>query len=314
MARDDMKGTDDQVIVPLTAQALGGLEDKLVYESDCSGKAGRYQMYSVADHVLKGTSVYQLVVARHPAGRLGLAMIATQKPQNARVYKQARILQTLESVATDVDQQLKFSRVRTADYASFFPSVLETLVAEDGRMGVFFGYHPSISSYGQLTPLTIATKDVRVDLRTGAWVLGKTMKLLQFIHNCGFTVGLMGGSNILIETALHGVFVLDFTTAEEQPSSRDQRDEVAEAARAVWVACGGSSTTLPPYDANIMRYQDHQKFLELLVRIMLGQLNANQVYEAAYGLFKNIWPLKKKPDAYAAVTGHNWHEYVTYPR
>lgn len=299
-------------IVPVESTAI---ESALKHEFDYGGEKGTYEVFSISGKSLAETDAYKLVVAKNPAGQLALAMLATTADKNEAVDRQARVLTTLQSIADEIDNESEAAGDVPPHYGAFFPMALETFrTPDDERLGVFLGYSPAISTYKQLVPLSVATAESRVDLKTSAWILGKLMKLLDYVHNCGFTIGFVDGSNVLLETALHGVFVLDWTDADEDATVDSQLAEVAKAAKLVWTAAGGTDEADPPYDESVMTKDQHGQFIEFLNSLMEGTINARTAYEQAYPLYDTIWPKEDKSDEYGTVNKRPFHNWVVYPR
>jgi hypothetical protein len=133
------------------------------------------------------------------------------------------------------------------------------------------------------------------------------LKVLDFVRRQGFVVGNVSADNILIETDLHGVFVLDFSNA----SSRFKNNEVAQAAQIVWNAAGGTDTSSPPYDEGVMSRESYDKYIAFLSRILSGG-DANAIHKELYTLSDEIWP--RVPIEGGTGTKRQFHEFVLYPR
>lgn len=306
--------TSSTGIVPAPGD-LATMAPSLRHEFDYPGKTGIFQVYSVNGHPLVTTATYKLVIAKSPSGQLGLAMLAATAENNSAVDRQARVLKTVQTIASVEDASAKSREMTPPFYGAMVPVVLETFTTEEGRLGVFMGYHEVISSYKQLIPLSVATATQRVDLKSAAWMMGKLLKLLGFVHALDFTIGFIDGSNIFIETAQHGVFVLDFTNANEEPTEAEQQQEVMAGIRAIWMAAGGTETADPPHDSGIMTAEQHAQFVSFMRELMAGKTEANQAHDEAYVMYNSIWPPKPKTDEWGhAPAVRDFHLYVTYPR
>lgn len=305
MTKKKSKGT----VVPMTTTALVStdhLKEEFTYEA----KGGRYTVYSVDGELLAKTDHYNLAVAKNARGQLGLVMIALRPESNPVVNRHRRILETLQTMADEINKETVGFK---PNYGAFVPRILDVIDSEDGRHGVFMGYHESIGSYKQLVPLSVALATVRVDMKTAAWMLGKLLKLADFVHSCGFTVGLVDASNVFIETQQHGVLVMDFTDASEEAEDSEMLLEVMHFAEIIWWAVGGSATEEPHYDASIMTRDQHAKFTTLLKRLMTGGVAAHEAHTLAYALFDEIWPKTPMAEAPDGMK-RDFHPYTTYPR
>ncbi len=305
---------DSTAIVPVTGT------EGLVKMADYVGKDGTYEIFGVktAEGIgpLVQTENWRLFVARGPTGQIGLMKV--NRPDALgydELEKEVRILRTLQLIAADIDA--KTESLNKPFHGANFPVVLETIEPEAGKLVVFLGYHPSITTYRQLLPVSVALRDVRVDLQTSVWMLGKLLKTLIFVHDLGFTVGLVDESNVLIEPAVHGVLVLDLTAANEYPTEAEQLAEVAAAAKLVWNAVGGTDESEPPHDADIMSVAAHAEFVSHLRRMMEGKTEGaraehTMIYTPNAGLADRTWP--KVPNSDKSGMKRPFHEYVTYPR
>jgi hypothetical protein len=179
---------------------------------------------------------------------------------------------------------------------------------------VFLGFSDVISTYKKLVPVSVLTKDVRVDLKSVVWMLGKLLRGLAFVHDQGFTVGLLDATNVLVETDLHGVFVLDFSGASEEPSDADCLAEVFAAAKLAWEAAGGTDTKAPLLDPDIMNQDQHDEFVEFLRSMMDNPSRAQEERADLYAMADRIWPKETGSDDGVPFTKRPFHPFCTYTR
>lgn len=296
-------------IVPVKADGAD-----LTHELDYPGEDGTIGIYGVSGKPLVETSTYRLAVAKYPTGQLGLVMVALKPEYNYLVDKQTNILATLQQIAAEQDSKYEIK----PHYGAFFPSLVETMETDDApsRKGVFMGYDPAVISYKQLVPLSVALQDQRVDLQTAVWMLGKYLKILEYVHSIGFAVNFVDETNWLIEKDLHGVFILNWMdTIEENAKPDDFAADIMSAAKIVWQAVGGKDDQDPPYDEGIMSKEGYDEFVSFLKRIMTGEIkSAGEEMTALYEMADRIW--ERVPD----VGGYNpdgkkrpFHTWVTYP-
>jgi len=297
-------------IVPAPDAALVAT---FTHEFNFEGEKGTYEIFSIGGKPLVEATTYNLVVAKIPSGQYGLVMIASKPDYNYLIEKQAHILATLQEVAAaENDAKIK------PNYGAFFPNMIEVMSTEEDppRVGVIMGYDSVITSYKQLVPLSVALKGQRVDLQTGLWLLGKYLKLLDFVHANGFTIGFVDDTNWLIETALHGVFVLNFFEALEKDVVDEERaKDVISAANIVWHAVGGTEGNDPPYDESIMSKEGYDEFVIVLKRMMSGDVkSAGEEMTALYEMADRIWERLPDPGGWTEDGKKRpFHEWVTYP-
>lgn len=309
---DEPKSTDLS-IVPVKPDAA--LVATLTHEFDFQGASGAsYETYSIAGKPLVETSTYKLVITKLPTGQFGLVMMASKPEFNYLIEKQTHILTTLQEIADSEDAEAKIK----PNYGAFFPKMIEMMESgEDApRTGVVMGYIPAIVDYKQLVPLTIALKNVRVDLQTAVWMLGKGLKVLDFVHALGFAVNNVDETNILIETALHGVFILNWMDAlEDGVTDEDQKADVVALANIVWRAAGGTDAAEPPFDEKVMSKEGHDDFVLFLKRLMSGDFKtAVEEMAALYAMADRIWARVPDPKGYNADgMKRPFHDWVTYP-
>jgi hypothetical protein len=292
-----------------------GPAENLVKMGTYKGVMGPYEIFGVGgERPLAETRVFRFYVAKLSSERVGLVKIATTPSWNGALRREAEILRTLQNAAIQVDSVAVREGRHPFNYGAQFPEVIEEVDA-DGRLAMFLGYHPAIASYKQLFPLALALGDQRIDLKTSVWVLGKLLRLLDFIHRAGFSVGRVDASNVLIEKDLHGVVILDFSNAGENPNAAIRNAEVADAARMVWQATGGTEEVDPPHDAEIMGAAEHSEFVRYLQHIVRGETKgAGQEHATLYTLADGIWPLERKVERDEEVMKRPFHEWTTYSK
>lgn len=303
-------------IVPVT-----GTED-LEKMAEYEGTTGTYEIYGVKTEdgigPLVETEIWRLFVAKNPSGQIGLMKVNCPDEDGSNyiaLEREVRILRTLQTIASQVDAETEGPN--KPFHGANLPVVLETIEPEDGKLVVFLGYHPTITTYRQLVPVSVALTDVRVDMQTGTWMFGKLLKTLSFIHNLGFTVGLLDATNTLIEKDVHGVLILDLTSASENPTEAEKLAEVAAAAGIVWNAVGGTGETEPPHDKEVMSSAAHAEFVSHLRRMMDAKTDGasaehTMIYTPDVGLADRTWP--KVPISDGSGMKRPFHPFSTYPR
>ncbi len=278
--------------------------------TEIDGANGTYEIFSIGGTALVTTESWKLYVAKLPSGQMGLMKIAATVDLNHILETESRILRTLQQIATDLDAEAVGRGENPLNYGALFPTLLDSFVGEDGRFVMVLGYHPSINTYKQLFPLARVLDGQRIDLKTGTWVLGKLLKLLDFVHSLGFTVGMVDATNVLIEKDVHGVFVLDFSEANEDASKSECMAEVSAAAKMLWNAVGGGDNN-PPHDAALLSAEHHTQYIDSLRRIMDGSTDgAGAEHSIIYAQADIFWP--KKPIEGTDRFKRDFHQFVTY--
>jgi hypothetical protein len=277
--------------------------------TEYEGTAGNYEIFSLGGSALVATDEWKLYVAKLPTGQLGLMKIAATPEHNSVLEREARILQTLQKIATDMDNEATERGEVPYFYGALLPLMLESFVSDDGRVVMFLGYHSTISTYKQLNPLVRVLDGQRIDLKTGTWLLGKLLKLLGFVHSAGFSVGLVDTSNVFIEKELHGVLVLDFSGASEDADAETCLAEVAVAAKMLWQAVGGGDEN-PPHDGELLSAEHYDEYVAFLRRISDGKTDgANAEHTAIYPMADRIWP---KREVAPGIWKRDFHNFTTY--
>jgi len=257
------------------------------------------------------TEMYKLFVTRLPSGQFGLLKMAKDAEKNDILKAEESLLERLQEIADQIDEE----SLKPLNYGAMFPKAIESFETPDGRFAMFLGWHPVIESFKQLSPLSLLTKDVRVDLKTAVWILGKQLRFLDFLHRQGdVTLGFVDPSNTLLETDLHGVIYFDFSQAKEFPSEEECRAEVAEAASMVWIAVGGTEESDPPFDSEIMNEEQYWDFVSFIKDLMEKGAEARTAHEEIYHLANLIWPPKLKSEGRVTVTKRDFHPFTTYKR
>ncbi|MCL4384215.1 hypothetical protein M1116_02085 [Patescibacteria group bacterium] len=310
-------------VVPLTGGALvaGDEEDDpiLISMSSFEGKKGTYEVFGVLDRAtgapgpLVETETFRFYVTKMPDDQVGLMKINTPGFQEV-IRREVAILEKLQQIAEQTDEDAVADDQIPPHYGAFFPRVVEVVEPNDKQVAMFLGYHPSIRTYKQLVPLPIVTEGKRVDLATVQWILGKLLKVLDFVHAVGYSQGNIEPGNLLLETEVHGVFLLDFSAAMEEPGDEEKREEVKRAAGLAWYAAGGTNVKKPPFDAGVMPRSGYEEYVNFLARIMTGKTTgASDEFEAIYEMANRIWPKESFVFNGKRQTKRPFHVFVSYP-
>lgn len=309
-----MTTTTDEKALPVSDDIKdipkGSLTEKGEYES----ATGPIKFFDYEGGPLVDTEEWKLYVAelQEPKGQLGLLMIANTEKDNDVVQLQGTILGSMQELSGQLDNEAELPEF-APNYGAFFPRLVEQIDA-DGRVALILGYHPTISDYRALKPLTFIQEDKRVDLKSVMWILGKSLKLATLFHEAGYTIGKVSPDNVFItmdNLSVHGVFYFDFTYSEAGDSAI--RAELSEMAKMAWDAAGGTDTTEPPHDSDIMNTDQHREFVNNLKRMIDGEVtDARTEMDRLYEINDRIWPkvpIVDGPNSRGQTHKRQWHEF-----
>ena len=230
-----------------------------------------------------------------------LLQVATSAEHNGDLDRSAYILKELEGKSDRLEAE--FAKVKPdpnlfLNHDLGFPKVVDSFTCvEQGNRRINILAFRCVEDVSRMVPLdTLTTKDhFRVDLRTSAWIMGKSLKLLTFAHGEGIAVGMMMG-NILIEPNEHYVVIFDWSEAKTAATGElpavDKRKDIAEAAQAVFAAIGGNleDGSVPDVDDTTQAYVDH-----LLLLTRGGTSDAEMAHCQFYELVDATWPREFYP-------------------
>jgi len=294
-------------------------DNSLVEMGSYNGLTGRYSLYGLKSDTnsngvpIATTSSSKLFIIKTPSGQFGLMKISADQSSNDSIVNEYEAIHKLQSIAHEVDVDCAKKNLILPNYGAFFPEVIEIFNA-GSRKAMFLGFVGLIESYKQLLPLSSLIKKERVDLQTGHWILGKYLKILSFIHDCGYSVGLVNPTNILLETSLHAVLILDFSLAQPNINSSIISQEISSIAKIVWQAAGGSDSQSPPHDSDIMSLKNYDLYLSFISNLIKGTNDdTDTVLAKLYELSDNIWPKVPKEDGTSGLK-RQFHPWSTYSK
>jgi hypothetical protein len=287
---------------------VDGLTEMGVYET----KVGQVKFFGRKGKPLVETDEWKLFAAKLPSGQLGLFMIAATPETNDVIEWQDFIVTTMQGVADSVDSKAP-SPEFAPNYGAFFPKPIDTIDA-GGRVALVLGYHPIVSAYRELKPLSTIPADKRIDLKTAMWILGKSLKLATLFHSLDCSIGNVSADNVFItmdNLDIHGVFYLDFTFAFDIATSTELKAELSEMAKTAWYAAGGSDTMEPPYDSDILTPEGHAEFVGNLKRMKNGDVaNVATEMDRLYEINDRVWPkipIEGGPNSRGQTHKRQWH-------
>lgn len=225
--------------------------------------------------------------------------IGVSTAQNGVLDREAFLLGELtdEALRLEAEYQRKFPGHGRLNYTICFPQVVETFVVPDqGNRRVVVLEFQAADLLSDLIPISfIRERDrSRVDMKSSVWILGKTLKFLDFVHSSDFGyLSLADRETILIEKGHHLVTLLDWSRAKRGLDVKSRREEIAAAARNVWWLLGGDLATmkLPKDDPNF-----DSAFEAVLASLMRGGFSdAREAHSAFYQTVEAIWGRKFHP-------------------
>lgn len=233
------------------------------------------------------------VSARYSAEDRSVQLPSAVIMANAKSLRhEAEMLQMLRHESIALDE----SCAKGDEYFhhSFFPEVLATEELDDGGYVEILGYPKFIRSLAQLEPASsILARNVRTGLEA-AWILGKNLKILSFIHQRDFVNGYMDAENILLATGKHLPIIFDWRFSRVSFSSSQKAQEIMQAVQLYVDLVGGQfeggHVTLP-FDGDVMTEAQNAQFAAYFERILSG--NCGSAYEEwarFYEIAHAVWP------------------------
>lgn len=267
------------------------------------------QRYLVGDRVADFGAYRLYLCKQENTGRQCLFQIAADIGRNGLLDRAAYLLTELKRSSDELEEEYALVRKDPKvllNYDLGFPELVDSFIChgQGGRRVNILAFR-NVEDVGRMVPIrNITEKDHRrVDLRTSAWIMGKTLKLLEFAHSQGITVGRVDGANILIEPDEHYVVLFDWSDAHTHADTIPRKttsNEIAQAAQAIITVLGGDFKTRSfPNDGEetFVRYTDH------LLRLADGsQHTAETAHEEFYELIDGLWRREFYPFTFHTLT------------
>ena len=256
--------------------------------------------YDVAGTTAEANS-YRLRLARVTASDSWcLLQVAKDRRFNGGLSRASYILSELARTSAEYDEvYARDHGGKTLHYDRLFPTKLETFLTseEHGRRRVNALTFTDITDVPRLLSLSVPrVKYNRVlDLKTGAWILGRLLKLLGFVHPQGIAIRALGPGNVLLDTSQHFAVVLDWSTAQvfqsEVPPEADRTD-IARVAQTILQSCG--IDTNAPYSWGINEAEE--RYMKLLRELAEGKVgSATEAHRRFYQLVRETWETEFHP-------------------
>ncbi len=251
------------------------------------------------------TEEYRLYICKYADSQSQcLLQVAKAVEHNGCLDRNAYLLGILTNYASKIEEEYAVSSPTSSplNYRLGFPELVESFIClEQGNRRINILAFREVNEVGRMVPLnSITTKDqLRVDLRTSVWIMGKLLKLLVFAHSQGIAISQLTGSNILIEPDQHYVLIFDWSKAQIFPEGISReicQQEISAVAQAVIAVIGGDPITYNiPNDGD----EAFDQYTEYLVRLAQGKEGRSiQAHQQFYELVDSLW----KREFYAFTT------------
>lgn len=256
------------------------------------GETENYRLYKVSTDELETPFVLK---------------VASDAALNGSLDREAFLLKQMREHALSLEKE--FSRKypgKCLNYQLAFPHVIESfVVAEQGGRRVLVMEIEAVEALEMLVPLSmIRTCDrVRVDLKTAAWVLGKSLKILAFAHDYGISFGNISGDDIVVDREDHSVMFFDWSHATRvsgggELSKESVHQEMYMLAREIVLVLGGNPNTFTipeSIDDPDVRFQ------EFVLKLSRGKYaSASLAHKDFYQMVEVMW-------------GRKFHPYTSIP-
>ncbi|MFA5069807.1 MAG: hypothetical protein WC528_00835 [Patescibacteria group bacterium] len=252
---------------------------------------GMLDNYVVGDQVADAGEYRLYLCKQEKTGRRCLLQIAAETSQNGPLSRSSYLLQELKRLADELEAE--YEKVRTdpkvlLNYGLGFPELVDSFSCQPqgGRWINILAFR-KIEDVTKMVPLrNITVRDRRrVDLRTSAWILGKSLKLLVFAHSQGIAVGRLDDANILIEPDQHYVVFYDWSKAHLYPENVPAEiagTEISQVAKAIITLLGG--------DLERRLFPDNNEYTAFLLDLADENLReAKRAHAKFYELIDGLW-------------------------
>jgi hypothetical protein len=259
-------------------------------------------VYRVGERVGEFKNYHLYICIQNGTERQCLLQIATDIGKNDGLVRAVYILKELKRRAVEIEKEYESVKKDPNVFLNYdigFPEVVDSFICqEQGGRCINILAFKSVEKINHLVPLSnLVKKDhLRIDFRTSAWIMGKLLKLLAFMHSEGISAKNLSESSILIEPDQHYVLIFDWFEAKIYPESVPKKircREISEAARAVIIALGGDpkAGAFPDDEDKVFG-----KYTECLLRLARGEeSNAQKAHDGFYELIDSLWERKFYP-------------------
>jgi len=251
--------------------------------------------------------------------------IAKSPDDNVLLEQEAFKLRLLREKSVVLDERLIDEGSGPMFYRYGFPEVIDEFEADGhgGRKVLILGFDIGRNflhddedgnavwedDLGLLRPIAkiVSLKHAaeRVDPKTSAWMIGKALKILVFIHECGISVGNLSAGNILTDEAVFKiksscVAFFDFSIATDYGDEVPEdvvRDEIQQIARAGIIALTGNGDAKELFPDEQLPDKSYEQILFSLAKGRIS--DARTAHRKFYDVVDSLW-------------GRAFHPYTVY--
>lgn len=262
------------------------------------------QSYQVGK-LLAETDKYRLYKVSVDGMKIPLVLkIAADATKNGILDREAFLLSRMREHALELEKEYgSLFPGKSLNYQFAFPYLHESfVVAEQGGRRVLILEIEAVEDLEDLVSLSmICTLDrVRVDYKTAAWMLGKSLKILAFAHNFGVSFGGISGDDIVVDRDHHMVMFFDWSQAARVSGGGELlksivHEEMFMLAKEIVLVLGGDPITITiPKSVDD---PDHlfQDFVSKLSRGAFA--SASIAHKEFYQMVESMWGRKFHPYA-----------------
>jgi serine/threonine protein kinase len=256
--------------------------------------------YLVGEYVASSDS-YRVYICNNGTKQY-LLQIASDIEHNGGLDRAAYILKELKQISDLYETEYaKLHLDARLSYDRLFPNILDSFISdEQGDRRINILAFNDIDTIDKMVPLSnLFTKDkLRISLETSAWIMGRLLKLLSFIHEEKISIQLLSGNNVLIDLERHHTVLFDWSIAHSHQGrvpDNIRRDNISDAAKTVFTAIGGDIHT------GAYSYDENHPYVRFLWKLACGEENDalkahEQFYKLVHGIFgKGYIPSKILP-------------------
>ncbi len=263
---------------------------------------GAFGSYGVGD-LLATTQTYRLYLCQEVrTGERFLMQVAATLESSGGLDRAAFLLNRLKATADTYSVEYTArNEGKHLHYDRLYPNVVDSFVSpEQGKRRINVLSLTDVDSILRVLPLSnLLVKDrLRIDPETSAWVMGRLLKLLAFVHEEGIAIQALTANNILLDIEQHFAVTLDWSNARMFPltvPAQYAAIDIAYAAKAVFAAIGGSVIN------GTWSYEGHIPYVQLLRRFTQGkETNAERAMDTFYELVRREY-------------GKTFHPFTTLP-
>lgn len=268
--------------------------------------AGRSGTYRVGKLVANFATYRLYLCTQEKTNRQCLLQIAKTVEHNGPLYRAGFLLKQMKERADEVEKEyadVKADKRDKLNYDFGFPQLIDSFRSseQENRMVNILAFK-CVDEVRKMVPLSgFARDNLRIDMRTSVWILGKLLKILTFTHGENLAVGQLTLDNILIEPDQHYVVILDWSKAithTEEVLSEITRDEISKVAQIAIAVLGGDHVNgVIPNDDD----KAHGRYSEHILRLARGcERNAQHAHRLFYELVDQLWE-------------RGFHDFTTFP-